>query len=98
MRKIKNDYLINDMKTNVKNYILLRYEDLRDNYEIILDFLKNKFNLNKKNNFYKKIDSYKGKNNNLFIQKKVTLKPRIIKLIKDNLDKEQEKKLGYILE
>jgi hypothetical protein len=95
MRKIKNDYLINDMKNNVKNYLLLRYEDLRDNYDIILDFIKNKFNLTKKNTFYKKIDSYKGKNNNIFIQKQITLRPRIIKLIKENLDKDQENSLGY---
>jgi len=39
MRKIKNNYLINDMKKKVKNYILIRYEDLRDNYDVVLDFL-----------------------------------------------------------
>ena len=39
LRNIKNDYLLNEMKLNVKNYLLIRYEDLRDNYDIVLNFL-----------------------------------------------------------
>ena len=99
MRKVKNDYLTNDMKTKVKNYILIRYEDLRDNYDVVLDFIKNKFNLTKKNQNepYKRIDKYKGNKKELFTKKMVTLPPRIIKIVKDNIDIEQEKKIGYLL-
>lgn len=95
MRKTKLNFLINDMKHKVKHYILIRYEDLRDNYEVVLNLLKNKFNLEQKYQFYKKIDNYKGKQNKPFIKKLITLKPNIINNIMENLDKEQEKTIGY---
>lgn len=96
LRKIKNNFLINDMKNKVKNYILIRYEDLRDRYDTVLDFLHQKFNLVKKNNNYVKIDTYKGNNNDPFFIKPITLSKRIIEKIKENVDKEQENSLGYL--
>jgi hypothetical protein len=96
LRKIKNNYLIHEMKNKVKNYILIRYEDLRDMYITVLDFLHTKFNLIKKFNKYITIDSYKGIKNYPFIKKHVTLKPDIIKLIKNNIDIEQENTIGYL--
>jgi hypothetical protein len=99
LRYIKNDYLINNMKSNVKNYILIRYEDLRDNYDTVLHFLKNKFNLEKKNNIieYSKILNYKGNHNKIYERKKIKLPLRIIKLIIKNLNIDQEKSLGYLI-
>ncbi len=94
MRKVKNDYLINTLKTKVKNYVLIRYEDLRDNYDKVLDYIKYKFDLIKKNDIYIKINTYKG-GNSIYIPSQVTLRPKIIKLIKENLDIEQEKSIGY---
>ena len=44
LRKNKNYYLQNILKKKVKNYILIRYEDLRDNYDSVLNFIFNKFN------------------------------------------------------
>jgi len=96
LRKVKNNFLINDMKNKVKNYILIRYEDLRDRYETVLDFLQQKFNLVKKNDNYVKIDTYKGNNNHPFYVKPITLSKRIIEKIKENVDKEQESSLGYM--
>lgn len=95
LRKVKNNYLTKTMPNSVKNYILIRYEDLRDNYEAVLNFIKQKFNLIQKNNIYKKIFSYKGNNELLYIKKKIILKKRIIKLILHNLDTEQENGIGY---
>jgi hypothetical protein len=97
LRKVKNNYLIYDMKDNVKNYILIKYEDLRDNYDVVLDFLQKKFNLNKKNKNYIKIDTYKGKLKSLFIKKNVTLNPNIIKKIIENVELKQENSLGYLI-
>jgi hypothetical protein len=89
---------MNDMKNNVKNFILVRYEDLRDNYDIVLNFLKNKFDLKRKNEIeYIKILKYKGKQQNLYEKKPVTLTQNIIDLIKKHIDIEQEKVLGYNL-
>jgi len=96
MRDVKNQYLINDMKGKVKNYILIRYEDLRDNYNVILDFLKNKFNLISKNKEYITINTYKGNNKKIYIKKNVTLTKKIINVIKKNINNEQEKSLGYL--
>jgi hypothetical protein len=96
LRKVKNNFLINDMKNKVKNYILIRYEDLRDRYDTVLNFLHQKFNLVKKNDNYVKIDTYKGNNNHPFYVKPITLSKRIIGKIKENIDIEQESSLGYM--
>ena len=97
LRKTKNNFLINTMKGKVKNYILIRYEDLRDNYDAVLNFLKNKFNLIPKHEKYIKIDTYKGYNKQLFVKKNVTLSNKTINIIKKNIDDTQEKSLGYLL-
>ena len=99
LRKIKNNFLINEMKNRVKNYVLIRYEDLRDNYDVILNFLKNKFNLNKIGNGDKYIEilNYKGIPNKLYIPKNISINKNIIKIILKNIDKSQEKSLGYLI-
>jgi hypothetical protein len=96
LRKVKNNFLINDMPKKVKNYLLIRYEDIRDNYEIILEYFHIKFKLNKKNNKYIKINNYKGIKNYRFFIREIKLSKNIIKKIKNNLDLEQEKSLGYL--
>ena len=96
MRQVKNNYLINDMPKLVKNYLLIRYEDLRDGYSLILDYFHIKFKLEKKNIIYKTIDNYKGSMNYLFKPKNILLNKGIINIIKKKLDKIQEKSLGYL--
>lgn len=95
LRYFKNKYLI-EHKYKVKNYLLIRYEDLKYNYEIILNLLKNKFNLKRKNDEYIRIKSYKGQGNKLFVENEIKLNKNIINKIKMNLNYEQEKSLGYI--
>ena len=97
LRKVKNNYLINDMKKKVKNYLLIRYEDLRYNYEKVLEYFYIKFNLIKKNDIYIEINNYKGTKDYIFYKKQITLNKYVIDLIKKNLNKEQEKNLGYII-
>lgn len=97
LRKIKNDYLMNIMPTKVKNYILINYEKLLNNYEETLEFIKNKFNLTQKYNNFKKIQKYKKSDTYNFVkQRQITLTPTTVDIIWQNLDKEQESKLGYI--
>jgi hypothetical protein len=96
MRQVKNNYLINEMPKFVKNYLLIRYEDLRDNYSLILDYFHIKFKLEKKNIIYKTIDNYKGSMNYLFKPKNILLNKAIINIIKKKIDKIQEKSLGYL--
>ena len=45
---------------------------------------------------YVKIDTYKGSNNYLYFKKNVILRKDVIDLINNNVDKEQEKSLGYL--
>jgi hypothetical protein len=96
LRKLKNDYLMNVMPTKVKNYILINYEKLLNNYEETLEFIKNKFNLTQKQSTFKKIQKYKKSDTYNFVkQRQITLKPFIVDIIWKNLDIEQESKLGY---
>lgn len=96
LRYTKNNYLIHNMPKNVKNYLLLRYEDLYDNYDLILGYIEKKFNLKRKNTDFKKIITYKGKKDGLFIKKNINLTKKVVDIIINNLNKEQEKGLGYI--
>lgn len=96
LRRVKNNFLIQEMPQKVKNYLLIRYEDLRDNYETILEYFHIKFKLNKKYDTYKRIDNYKGTMDYMFTIKKISLRKPIIKIIKNNLDINQEKSLGYL--
>lgn len=96
LRKLKNDYLINIMPTKVKNYILINYEKLLNNYDETLEFIKNKFSLIQKNPTFKKITNYKKSNTYNFVQQRqITLSPPVIDIIWQNLDINQELSLGY---
>lgn len=96
LRKVKNDFLINIMPNKVKNYILINYEDLLYNYTTILQTIKDKFNLIQKNDEFIKIKKYKKCETSNFVQqRKISLSPDIVVSIWQNLDKEQEKLLGY---
>lgn len=98
LRKVKNDYLMNVMPNKVKNYILINYEDLLYNYEIVMNDICNKFNLKKKYDEFIQVKKYKKSDTYNFItQRAITFTPKLIELIWNNLDKEQENKLGYYL-
>lgn len=99
LRKVKNDFLIYFMPGHVKNYIFIRYEDLKNHYDFILSDIQQKFNLQKLNidKPYTRIIKYKGKQNmENYKENKIEFSEKTINLINNNLDNEQEKKLGYI--
>jgi hypothetical protein len=77
--------------------LVLKYEDLRDNFENTLDSIKNKFNLTPKHEHYEKIEKYKGTFNALYSKKPILLSDEIQEYIKQNVDLEQERQLGYSL-
>ena len=96
LRKVKNNFLMNVMPNKVRNYILINYEDLLFNYNSVLENIKEKFNFIQKHLQFKKIKNYKKSETYNFVQqRKILLSPNIVVLIWQNLDKEQEKKLGY---
>jgi len=97
LRKTKQDYFLKTVKDKFKHVLILKYEDLRDNYEATLENIKNRFQLEQKHNNYKEIVKYKGTFSALYYKKPILLSEEIQKYIKENVDVEQEKELGYLL-
>jgi hypothetical protein len=87
---------MNIMPYKVKNYILINYENLLYNYEETLNNIHIKFDISKKNDTFVKIKNYKKSNTYNYKQQRViTFNNDLLYSIWNNLDIEQEKKLGY---
>jgi len=99
LRETKQDYILNTIPNKVKHFMLIKYEDLRDDYENTLNKIKDNFNLIKTNEYkeYKKIEKYKGSFNALYYKKPILINDDIQNYIKENINIEQEKLLGYLL-
>ena len=96
MRKLKNYFLMNIMPYKVKNYILINYENLIYYYENTLNNIQQKFNIVKQNDTFIKIKKYKKSDTyNYKQQRMITFDNNLLHIIWDNLDVEQENKLGY---
>jgi hypothetical protein len=95
LRHTKLNFLINDMTNKVKNYILIRHEDLLDDFENTMNKIKNMGLKIKDDTQFPSNFNVNTKNYNV----KYT-KPIYDKISKDfinkNLIKEYEEKLGYI--
>lgn len=96
MRFYKNYYLLNIIQQNVKNYILINYENLRDNTEDVLSTIKSKFNLTQKFPFYKNIKNYK-KTDKKYTKKEIELPINYKLIISKCVNLQQESRLGYNL-
>ena len=95
LRQVKHEYFLNKLKQRVKHSIIIRYEDLRDDYKNTLDFIRYKFWLNVKSHDYRPIIKYKGQGDALYCKKNVTLSVDTIDFIKRSVDVNQERMLGY---
>lgn len=95
MRQVKHEYFLNKLKQRVKHMVIIKYEDLRDEYKNTLDFIRYKFRLNVKSHDYQPIIKYKGQGDALYCKKKVTISVDTINLIKRSVDVGQERLLGY---
>lgn len=96
LRFLKNYYLLNSMPNNVQNYILITYENLRDNTASVLDLIQSKFNLTKRSEEYKNITYYKKEKNKFYSKKSnMVIPPLYQKLCTRFLNKQQEQRLGY---
>lgn len=94
MRASKNRFLANVMPVKVKNFILIRYEDLKDKFEDTLQLISDMFCLSMNNNHcnLKNIVPYTKKS---FIEKEPIFSQEIIEYIKLNLEMDIEQQLGY---
>ena len=93
MRFIKNKYL---MEYPLKNKILIRYEDLRDRYTDVLDYIQQHFDLKRHSDTYVPINRYKGTYKNDFAIKTITLSQEVQDYIINNINLKQEHQLGYL--
>jgi hypothetical protein len=97
LRFLKNYYLLRVMPTKVKNFILINYENLRDNTENVLDMIMTKFNLEKKSPVYKNISYYKKEKKSKYVKKSLKLSKITQLLCVKLLNLRQEQALGYVL-
>lgn len=97
LRKTKIDFFLTSIPNKVKHYYILKYEDLRDDYENVLGKLATRFNLTKHNTDFVKVPKYKGTYNDLYFKQPISLSSEIQEYIKTHVDIEQEHKLGYLL-
>jgi hypothetical protein len=99
LRKTKNDFLIFTLPKLVKNYVIIKYEDLYNNYDNVLNYIKLKFDLKMKNEiFLKNIKYYNGgkEYDKIYEKKDIIFDESIREIIINNLDITQEKLLNYI--
>lgn len=87
LRSVKAEFLLNEMPKRVKNYILIKYEDLVDKYDHTLEILKKTFYLEPKWNKYKNPSEKLPSNEEYNISRRI--------FYSSALDMEIEKKLGY---
>lgn len=97
LRFLKNYYLLRIMPTKVKNFILINYENLRDNTEHVLDMIRTKFNLDKKNPVYNNITYYKKAKKTKYAKKSLKLSKIYQSICIKHLNVRQEHALGYLL-
>lgn len=71
LRHLKNKFLIENMPKIVKNYCLITYENLTQNFQSFMNEIKNKYNLKVKSNinFPLNITYYKSDKNSVFKKK-----------------------------
>ena len=98
LRKVKLEFLYDKMPLLAKNYILIKYEDLRDDYENTLNFIKVQFNLFTKYYYPKKITTYFGRGKLIRCKFKIDTDYNYTKeeiLLHPNFDKTYEEKFHY---
>jgi len=96
LRKDKNKYLLEEARHRYKNYIIIRYEDLRDDYEQTLNKIGELFDLEKKEEFPVPIPEYKGRKGGREFKINTNTQFNKSELI-GGLDIETERRFGYCI-
>jgi len=99
LRATKCRFLLKEMEKSVKNYKLIRLEDLQKDYEKILTQLEKRFKLKRKMECLVNLENYKGVVGAPKYEKKhYNPEPHVLNLIHSNLDLKVEKEMGYKLQ
>lgn len=98
LRNVKSRYLLEEMPKLVKNFFIVRYEDLRmDKQTFLFDVLESKYGLKRKSSVIKDVTSYKGVEGTKYTPIIYQPPMEYQKLIHDSLDWSLESRLGYNL-
>lgn len=95
-RKTKCLFLLDDMPKKVKNYILIRYEDLLNDYQKVLEGIRISFNLTLNGDQYLNHTTYR-KEKRIFrkiLHRNMIPKEHLIYIL-GHLDMDIEERLGY---
>lgn len=94
LRKLKNYYLHHLMPKNVNNYMLINYNNFIMDPIKNLNLIKISYSLPLKNNTCENVTKYM-KTNEPYTKHTIQLNEYYINKIKENIDLEQEKELGF---
>ena len=95
LRKTKQDFMLREVPQLVPHCIIIRYEDMRDDFDRTLDHIRERFNLQRLHNPYKQITQYKGTYTACYFKKPILIGLREQETILKSVDVEQEALLGY---
>lgn len=90
LRKVKNNFILETLPKLVDNVQVIRYENMRENYELTLENLGSKYKLERLWDHYKTIKKYKGTYLAEYFKKPILINEKIQEYIKNTVDKEQE--------
>jgi len=94
LRETKNDFMLNMIPKLVDNYMLLRYEDLRDNYEETMINIIQKYKIVPIQIPFYRITQYKGTYTAEFTKKPILLSEEIQEYILSKVNGEQESRIS----
>lgn len=95
LRKVKHEFMLRELPQLVPYSMVLRYEDMREDYDNTLDRILERYNLERLENPYKIITQYKGTYTANYAIKPILLGSREQSHILNSIDREQEAEIGY---
>jgi hypothetical protein len=95
LREVKNYFYVRHIPTLTSHSMWIRYEDLQNDVNSILEKIQKKFELKSKFPFYKKVEYYKDRKEEKYEKRKKVITEEEEEYIWEHVNVEQEKQLGY---
>lgn len=93
LRETKQDFMLNRIPQLTTHYMMLRYEDLRDNFTETLIDIMTTYKLAPKQIPFQRIEKYKGTYNDLYEKKPILISPENQEFILSQINREQEARI-----
>ena len=95
LRRTKQEFMLRELPKIVPHCMILRYEDLRDNYDATLDRIREQYDFERLHHPYRVITQYKGTYTAGYFKKPILIGSREQEQIWKRVDEAQEAELGY---